>query len=256
MSVSSLLAILPPEKLVEQLFPFLTGLLFFGMFGVYEVQGPLMGWWVWPKADGLLMPNVDLWQFGPLGADKRGMVISEHAAEALNERVFGFPILAPYFHSAFGWGISVSLRLLVPSFQQNIDGHQNLGAGTVAGILASVILGPAFGMLWDPPIRVFEWCLGASKASSAPTVMALTFIIPLFLGPTLSSPRLSWRSLLLFSVVLLHHSFHVSNALFRRGRDVIPGDLKMFVCAVSFVGVMAVCMWLTEGVIYSQKKKE
>ena len=30
-------------------FPFLTGGLFFGMCGVYEMQGPLMGWWLWPQ---------------------------------------------------------------------------------------------------------------------------------------------------------------------------------------------------------------
>ena len=29
-------------------FPLLTGLLFFGMCGVYECQGPIMGWWLWP----------------------------------------------------------------------------------------------------------------------------------------------------------------------------------------------------------------
>ena len=29
-------------------FPLLCGMLFFGMCGVYESQGPLMGWWRWP----------------------------------------------------------------------------------------------------------------------------------------------------------------------------------------------------------------
>ena len=47
------------------------------------------------------------------------MVTTDHVEEALGERLFGFPILAPYFHSAFGWGIGLALQLTVPSFSSS-----------------------------------------------------------------------------------------------------------------------------------------
>ena len=41
-------------------FPPLCGMLFFGMCGVYESQGPIMGWWLWPRADWLVKPGCNI----------------------------------------------------------------------------------------------------------------------------------------------------------------------------------------------------
>ena len=42
--------------------------------GIYETQGPMMGWWLWPRSDGLVKPGATTWQLGDLGADSRGLV--------------------------------------------------------------------------------------------------------------------------------------------------------------------------------------
>merc|ERR1712166_1534352 len=89
----------------------ISGALFFGMCGVYEMQGPLNGLWLWPTKEGLVKANWNLWQFGELEHDKRGLVAHPHVIEALAERWCGFPTLAPSFHFAFGWGIAFAMQI-------------------------------------------------------------------------------------------------------------------------------------------------
>ena len=78
------------------------------------------GGWLVAFDDSALM-GLDLlvgrfWQLKP----KAGHIITDHAADALKERVFdlglpirrpGLPVMAPYFDMAFGWGVGCVLWL-------------------------------------------------------------------------------------------------------------------------------------------------
>jgi hypothetical protein len=194
------------------------------MCGVYESQGPMMGWWLWPQADMLVKGGVDLWQFGEPGTDERGLVASVHAFEALSTRAFGVPALAPYFHFAFGWGICTALQVQT---RWSLPG----------GAIAPVLLGPAFGMLWDPPIRIAFWTLGADKLGAAMSIMAMALALPFFAGSALRpSPP---RDVLLFGAPLLNGLFFASNALFGRGAPTLPGNLKLFVLCLASCATVA-----------------
>jgi hypothetical protein len=118
--------------------PFVTATLFFGFCGVYEMQGPLMRWWLWPDAaTNVVKANCTLQQYGALAADAGSMVVSPHAAEALLERQWACPVLAPFFDMVFGWGVAAACQLL--SFPTSLPAQ-----GAVA------LLAPALAMLWDP----------------------------------------------------------------------------------------------------------
>jgi hypothetical protein len=118
-------------------FPFVVGLLQFGFGVVYEMQGPTNNFWNWPNPDtaianhGAIAESLKLlgpWENYPgLAAledakaqhavatiDASGLfAVSSHAQMALEERLFGFPVLAPYFHFAYGfaWALPLTLAL-------------------------------------------------------------------------------------------------------------------------------------------------
>ena len=220
------------------MFPFLNAMLFFGMCGVYEMQGPLMGWWLWPRSDGIVKPRAQLWQFGDPGQDDRGMVTTFHAYEALSERVYGFPPMAPYFHAAFGFGIALAL-LITDSYLEHSKVKMSKTLKFVA-IVASVLLGPALGMAWDPPIRILKNALDVGKVIAAPGIMGLVFLVPLLFGtlePSAKS-KASFRQLCLFLVPLLNQGYFVCNALLGYGKNVIPGNLKFGVICVATVSLI------------------
>ena len=104
---------------------------------MYELQGPQMGWWLWPTPDGVVAPGVQIWQLPPMNEDARGLVVSQHAAAALSQRTWGVPALATYFHASFGWGIIVVMQWF--SFQWPF---------------VSVLLGPNVALVWDPVLRL------------------------------------------------------------------------------------------------------
>jgi len=122
-------------------FPFVVGLLQFGFGVVYEMQGPINNFWNWPNTDtdttgngnghGAIAESLKWlgpWENYPgLAAledakaqhavatiDASGVfAVSSHAQVALEERLFGFPVLAPYFHFAYGfaWALTLTLTL-------------------------------------------------------------------------------------------------------------------------------------------------
>lgn len=51
--------------------------LFFGFFGPYEMQGPLMGWWMWPLDDRVTKAGCTMWQFGPLADRPNDMMVRQ-----------------------------------------------------------------------------------------------------------------------------------------------------------------------------------
>ena len=205
-------------------FPLITGMCFFGMCGVYESQGPTMGWWLWPQPDMLVKAGCDTRQFGIPATDPRGLVASQHAYEALYTRVYGVPATAPYFHFAFGWGIAYAYQLLH---------HRN----TLLTALACCLLGPALGLIWDPPLRVLDYLIGVDQLSAVQGIMALAFALPMILGCPLKTAQA--RDPLLFAIPLLNGCFFVHNALFGRGAGVIPPPLKLFVAGLALAATAA-----------------
>lgn len=225
----------------QWMFPFLSAMLFFGMCGVYEMQGPLMGWWLWPRDDGIVKPNVDIWQFGDPGNDSRGMVTTLHVKEALSERVYGFPPMAPYFHSAFGFGIALAMIIIdkLHAHMSNSTKGKSKNLQLIS-TTAAVLLGPALGMIWDPPIRILKHALGAGKQIAVPGIMGLAFLVPLLFG-SLEVPKLDTspqQQICLFLVPLLNHTYFVYNALLGHGRNIIPGNLKFGVLCVAAVSLI------------------
>ena len=132
---------------------------------------------------------------------------SPHAGEALNERFWGFPVLAPYFHMAFGWGIGAALVVL--GFPRSFQGQ-----------LKVLALAPPLGMLWDPVFRgvkvncntlrkvadanvalasisndpnfvalcasrrdATKIIFGCSKLAAAPAIMVLAIVLPFVMIP-------------------------------------------------------------------------
>ena len=200
--------------------PFLAGLVFFCFCGVYELQGPLMGWWTWPSADLVLKAQSKLRQYGPLAEDPRGIVTSAYVGMALKDRVFGVAIMAPFFHAAIGGAIFLGLQIL--SFQQP---------------LVLVILAPPLAMLWIIPTQLLADIHPAlSRMIVVPTVMLGSFLLPFVRGPPLrETPPLDLK---LFVIPLFHHSFFLSNALFRHGRHILPVQLKAFICLLSAISIV------------------
>ena len=204
--------------------PLVCGLCFFGMCGIYESQGPLMGWWLWPDTDMVVKAGSEVRQFGVMATDGRGLVASKHAFDALHTRVYGVPALAPYFHFAFGWGIATAFKLFSyrPSWR-------------VA--LLCVLGGPAIAMVWDLPIRVLRVLVGADQAAAAQFLMCGSMAAVWLLGPALK--RGQTPDPLLFAIVLPNQSYFVYNALFGRGADVLPPPLKLFVTGVAIAATAA-----------------
>ena len=206
-------------------FPLLCGMFFFGFCGSYELQGPLMGWWHWPDTQLLVKAGCTTIQFGVPAADSRGLVASQHAFEALSSRVHGVPVLAPYFHFAFGWGIAIALQLV--RFRP-----------TVGGTVFSVLAGPAIALVWDPPVRLLGTLFGATPAEAAPFLMLVSFLVPLLLGaPLRVDPRPADH--LLLAIPLCNELYFVLHALVGRGAAVLPPSLKLLVLGVATVATAA-----------------
>ena len=109
-------------------FPFAVGLLQFGFGVVYEMQGPTNHFWRWPEDESGIIAASPEWLaswegYPPLAMledarrdhevatiDGGGVFrVSTHAGNALTERLFGFPVLAPYFHFAYGFAWAAGL---------------------------------------------------------------------------------------------------------------------------------------------------
>jgi len=112
-------------------------------------------------------------QFGDAGADPRGLVSVPHVQEALDERFYGVPFMALYFHYAFGWGIALAYQLANRHWGQKSQPWTQL---------VSVLVGPCFAMLWDPPIRLLKHFLGATKGTAVPVLLVFSTLLPFITG--------------------------------------------------------------------------
>jgi hypothetical protein len=203
-------------------FPFIAAILFFGQCGVYEMQGPYMKWWKWPDQNNEI-----------LGFQSHGILkTTDHAAEALDERIFGFPVMALYFHVALGWGIAKAIQKAEYYWYRPFNSEV---------LIFAVILGPAISMIFDPIVRLCTLCLGASKTASVSCIIALVFIVPLLYLATQTQTQnqiqTKERDWLLFSVSAINHTFFLYNALLGDGANVLPGDLKMLLFLPATLGL-------------------
>ena len=181
-------------------------------------------WFCRPDEEGVVKPGSALRQFGDLELDTRGMVATLHAHESLQDRVFGMPIMAPYFHTAFGWGIAAAFQVV------GFD-------GTIFHHLLPVLLGPLLAMLWDPPIRILENALGAERTVVAVGVMVTSYLAALIVGPALKI-NVS-RDYLLMLAPAANTFFFLYQAIIGRGADIIPGELKLLVVVIAVLAVVS-----------------
>lgn len=109
-------------------FPLVVGLLQFGFGTGYEMQGPLQNFWKYPDEHGVIAASVAAlndWEGYPpflpharsnheiATIDAEGVFrVSRHAHQALEERLYEFPVLAPYFHFCYGLAWALSLVLV------------------------------------------------------------------------------------------------------------------------------------------------
>lgn len=164
-------------------FPFAVGLLQIGFGAVYEMQGPTNGYWNWPDEGGVIAnsPELKPWDGYPpvLHEAKRQREVativdgvfrvSHHAGVALAERVFQIPVLAMYYHFAYGFGWAMGLLLT-----GHVDslGHPSPPRLFVAGLLSLV--------LFLPPI----WATQAlSEAAGLPLVQGVPFSLAVSVLP-------------------------------------------------------------------------
>jgi len=226
--------------------PFFVGLLQFGFGAVYEMQGPLNGFWSWPRVG--VLNNDDAWNgviahhtqelqawedyppFAFLQTAKLNreiatitsdgvFIVSKHAQHALTERLYGFPVLAPYFHFAFGFGWAVGLLLTGPVHSNN---KVSLVRWIVAGFSSVFFFLPPIWITWGltsvvgvplyvgvvvslavsiVPILVF--------GRRVPTEVASEVMVPLSSSPATASNKKD-NDLLLFLISLVMHAFMVS----------------------------------------------
>ena len=224
--------------------PWVCGALTFGMCGVYEMQGPNLRWWKWPVVpgdtsgkggwivaiDNAALTGIDhlfgyFWQLHA----REGHVISDHAADALAERVWSLdapierpalPVMAPYFDMAFGWGIGLMLWL-TPSL----------------GEMACVLLGAGAALMWDLPVRLLRY-FGYPQVATVPVLMALALAIPALMPRGLCRrPASMPKDWLLFVTQLANAGFFCHNALTagvdERGVRLIPSSLAALILTVA-----------------------
>lgn len=215
--------------------PWIAAMVFVSMCGVYELQGPGMGWWTWANEDGVVKENfVGNWMTNWM-TNRSQLISVPHVVEALEIRWYGVPVLAPYFHMAFGWGIAVAFGI-----------WERIGSNSSPMIVPFVTLvGPAFGMLWDPVLRLLEFASGAGQAArpaAATTIMLASVAYPIFFkGPGLAKGGgkggKGEKDWVLFAICLCNSCFFATMCFLS---SVHNGNLKLVIFAIA---AMSVCIF-------------
>lgn len=210
-------------------------LLQIGFGAVYEMQGPTNGFWLWPDSDGIIAksPVLKPWDGYPPVLQQAKQLrevatiingvfrVSHHASAALAERIYQAPLLAPYFHFAFGFGWASSLLLTGPVDSTT---HPSLKRLLLAGLLCVA--------LFLPPIwitRGLSEAVGLPLARGVPISLAVS-VLPLLIFGRVAIPSAGAASatstsgpdLLLFAISLVMHVFMVSLP-WRTPRSTPPG---------------------------------
>jgi len=204
-------------------FPFAVGLLQIGFGAVYEMQGPWNGFWRWPDGDGVIASSSALkaWDgYPPILHEAKQQKevativdgifrVSHHAADALTDRLYGFPLLAPHFHFAFGFGWASGLL---------ITGR--VSSASPPSLIRFCVAGLAVFVLFLPPIWITRGLGDAASlplSRSVPISLAVSAIPPLISCREISGLRTSSSASspfgpdrLLFTISLIMHAFMLS----------------------------------------------
>ena len=232
-------------------FPFAVGLLQFGFGTVYEMQGPINNFWHWPEDSGMIADSVLLQPFDgypPLDflkdAQEQKEVatiidgvfsVSRHAQQALEERLFGFPVLAPYFHFAYGFAWAMGLVLF-----------GNIAAKKGCSLFSIVISGLQSTIFFVAPIEItrqLTHALGLPYLLGVPLSLGLSSV-PIYeslkhkkSAAESSSSKSGAPDWLLFSISVLMHAFMVSFHL--RAPTPTPQGLVVLVTVIATVHLTA-----------------
>jgi len=242
-------------------YPFAVGLLQLGFGACYECQGPMRAFWKWPDENGTIADSPEIlssWSgYPPLKFLKDAQVqnevgtisedgvfhVSQHADEALSERLWKFPLYAPYFHFAYGfaWAFGLSLSGEITS-QVALTTKQWFVAGLGAFVL---FLQPIWftGFLSDK--------LNLSLVQGVPLSLGLSLLPILILPKQLPTPPISdgnkrgsssssssqTSDLLLFGICFTMHAFFVSFPW--RIKEHTPTNFHLFIACVSTVHLIA-----------------
>jgi len=246
-------------------FPFLVGLLQFGFGTVYEMQGPINNFWKWPDEYGIIAQSSTLlssWNnYPPISLlndakdlqevatiDINGIFrVSKHAGGALQQRLYKFPIFAPYFHFAFGFAWAMGLVLL---------GSNSIftTAGSLKNIMLAGLMTPILFLFPIWITRGMSDALNLPYSYGVPLSLLVSILLVLFLlrrnnnkqttttttTTTTTHPSLTTSDPLLFSISFIMHAFMVSFLFYRKvTTTIIPFGLLLLVTSTSIIHLSA-----------------
>mmetsp|Transcript_13627 Transcript_13627/g.19985 ORF Transcript_13627/g.19985 Transcript_13627/m.19985 type:complete len:376 (-) Transcript_13627:353-1480(-) len=230
-------------------YPFVVGFLVFGFGTVYEMQGPLNNFWKWPDDSGHIAQTAVIlssWEGYPhfeflrkaqttnevAVVSSEGIFhVSDHARDALSQRLYGFPLFAPYFHFAYGFAWA-----LVLSLTGNVKSGQNVS------VLRLIVAGLCSPLLFLLPIWFTQYL---SDVIHQPLLVAVPLSLALSVLPILilskkdpqNSKALKSSSLtpdfLLFVISLNMHVFFVTFPWYDKAQT--PLGLHVLVACVAAV---------------------
>jgi hypothetical protein len=194
---------------------------------------------------------------GPPARD-HNLIASPHAYEALAARwpadgdagvtmARGFPVMAPVFHVALGFGFCLAGWL----FSAGTVNSTVRGASLrrVVKLVLTMVVSWPIGLLWDLPIRLTETALPGSKLVAAPALIILAVLLPLLSttcnarvtaakrkgAPTATKPD---YPRILFMIPLLNHAYFAT-AFWRVGEKYRHAPLYAAVMCVTVCSVAA-----------------
>jgi len=164
-------------------------------FGVtYELQGPAYAWWRYTDKDV--------------------------ANGALDERMYGMPLMAAYFHCAMGFG--VALAETITQFDKK---------PTLFRWICLFLLAAPCALLLDGPVRILT-ALGVSKEIIVPTMLFTILVLPLLLSIGKTKLILKHSDWLLFAIPCLWNTYFLLANLWNvnRGPVTVTPDMQALVC--------------------------
>ena len=186
------------------------------------MQGLTNGFWKWPNESGYIVDDpllVNLDGYPHLAfleeAKRRSDVAtiiqgnfrtSNHAVEALSDRVYQFPILAPYFHFAFGFAWAFGLA--ITSTADNRRQAPSIGRWILAGVCSPVVFLLPINVTFQLLCRVMDIPLKIT----VPVSLAFS-MLPILLALLRNKNKGSFPSFpdpLLFLISFGMHVFFVS----------------------------------------------
>ena len=193
--------------------------------------GPGLGWWTWPDEQGVVKEDFSPGWVSFLQPDlPENLVSSALVIEALESRWYGVPVLAIYFHMAFGFGVSSAILLFDRLFHRR---H------SIAIVPFVTLAAPGITMVWDPAVRLLEKFSGGGSAArpvAAGAIMVSSVLFPCFIfGDGLKKRKKGEaKDCTLFAICLCNQVFFSTTCFLS---NVHNPQLKIVVFAISAMSV-------------------